>query len=205
MLELNLEPKVIIEPSREPLTLAQVKEHCRVSTTEQDAKLTRLIKVAREAAEKYMNRCLIQRTLRWYSSSWPTDRLIVMPTCPVQSIVSVSYVDEDGADQVLDPAKYKLIADDSDAYLVLARTETWPYLDIDNPQAVVIDFVAGYESTGSPGDAGLYKIPSPIIEAMLMQISDLNEIREEHVIGTTIEEFSPVGQMLHYYRTRIGV
>jgi uncharacterized phiE125 gp8 family phage protein len=56
--------EVITPPAREPVTLAEAREHCRISWTDEDGRLQDMIVQARQWLEPRVGRALITQTLR---------------------------------------------------------------------------------------------------------------------------------------------
>lgn len=154
-----------VEPTVEPVSLADVKLHIRhdasVGTTE-DAMLTRWIKGARERAEHLAQRALCTQTWQQTLDLFPSA--IELPWSPVQSVSFVKYYDENNALQTLDPTDYKAdIRGRSTGYIVPAYGVAWPstYPEIN---AVSVEWVAGY---GAAAD-----VPACVVDWMLLIIED---------------------------------
>ncbi len=154
-----------VEPTVEPVSLADVKLHIRhdasVGTTE-DAMLTRWIKGARERAEHLAQRAFCTQTWNLTLDQFP--EAIELPWSPIQSVSSVKYRDASNVLQTLDPADYKVdILGRRTGYIVPAYGLTWPvtYPEIN---AVTVEWVAGY------GDATA--VPACVVDWMLLVIED---------------------------------
>ena len=100
------------EPTAEPVSIEQVKRHCRIDSNADDELLTGYLTAARVMAEGYLSRALLTQTLLWTmrpSSELPRDRLrlhgtLELPRAPVQSILSVTTLDEWGNATTISPA-----------------------------------------------------------------------------------------------------
>ena len=100
------------EPTAEPVSIEQVKRHCRIDSNADDELLTGYLTAARVMAEGYLSRALLTQTLLWTmrpSSELPRDRLrlhgtLELPRAPVQSILSVTTLDEWGNTTTISPA-----------------------------------------------------------------------------------------------------
>ena len=117
-----------VEPTVEPVSLADVKLHIRhdasVGTTE-DAMLTRWIKGARQRAEHLAQRAFCTQTWQQNLDAFPPA--IELPWSPIQSVSFVKYYDENNALQTLAPADYKVdIQGRSTGYIVPAYGLAWP-------------------------------------------------------------------------------
>jgi len=78
---------------------------------------------------------------------------------PIQSITSITYYDENNAQQTLDSSLYEVALKSEPAVLRPVSGQTWPNT-YDRLEAIEITYVAGYETTE--------EIPVAITEAMLM-------------------------------------
>lgn len=139
---------LVTGPQQEPLTIAEVKSHCRVaaSVTTHDFELATLIVAAREWCERETRRKLVTQTWDWKLDAFPDEDVIELPLVPVQSVTSVLYVDEDGVTQTVNTADYDVDASSEPARVQVAASGSgWPALG-DSPivNAVTVRFVVGY-------------------------------------------------------------
>lgn len=187
----------IADPAVEPITLERARLHCRVNHTAEDALLTSLIVAAREHAENYLRRSLVQQDWRLTLDSFARNQfccsgmtgVIYLPRSPVLEILEISYVDDAGVTQTLQG--YQVDTESVPARLSPAYAETWPTTrEVMN--AVSIEYRAGYAPTADspPDPAG--NIPQAIKQAMLLMIGHLFENREQTIAGVSITTV-PVG------------
>ena len=168
--------KMITPPTVEPLSLAELHQHLRIDTTDDDLILTSLIAQAREYCEAFQNKKYITQTLELVLDHFPfwyhrTDRMfwagvssqVIYPhtylhrhdyiefkqCSPVQSVTSVTYYDQNGLPNILDPSTYILDTDSFVARLALAYGKSWPDIQLQPVNAVRIRFVAGYGGTSA--------------------------------------------------------
>ena len=104
-------PYMILQtpPVVEPVSLSELKEYVRVDGSTDDALLTRLIKVARESAEEYMRRSLINQT--WvlsYDDFCPEE--VQLLRGPIQSVTDVKSIARGGASTTISSSCYYLNA-----------------------------------------------------------------------------------------------
>ncbi len=133
-----------------------------VNTTE-DWFLNMLIRSARVAAEGITNRALVTQTWDLFLDRFPYwEQYIPLPK--LQSIVSVSYVDTNGATQTLDPSQYLVDTASEPARITPAFGLVWPVTRWQT-NAVTIRFTCGY---GAAAD-----VPDGIKNWMLMRINTL--------------------------------
>ena len=155
--------KLITAPVVEPVTLAEAKYHCRIDGTELDDLLTGvIIPSARESAEHELNRALCTQTRELVLDSFPES--LTLSGSPIQSIVSVKYLDSSGVEQTLDPADYVVDKDFDPGYVVIGYGKAWPetYPMIN---AVRVRYICGY---GSASD-----VPAAIKAWMLLAIGTM--------------------------------
>lgn len=133
--------KVVTAPTVEPVTLADAKNHCRVDGTDDDALITSLIVSARESAEHETGRALCTQTRELVLDAFP--EAFVLRGSPIQSVVSVKFLDSTGVEQTLDPQDTLLDKDSEPGYLVPAYGKAWPET-YPVPNAVRVQYVCGF-------------------------------------------------------------
>ncbi len=155
--------KIITQPSVEPVTLVEAKDHCRVDGTELDALFTGvIIPSARQSAEHEMGRALCTQTRELVLDAFPAD--CVLEGAPIQSLVSVKYLDTAGVEQTLDPQDVILDKDSEPGYLSLNYGMGWPET-YDVPNAVRVRYICGY--------GGAEDVPAAIKAWMLLAIGTM--------------------------------
>lgn len=144
---------VVTPPAIEPVTLSELKAHCRVTSSDEDTYLGGLLKAARVKVEEYTGRALITQTLRWELDRFPHRGHLLFPRAPVQLVEELRTFDEDDVTgTVMDEDDYVVDVQSEPARLVLKSGVAWP-TDLEVARAVRTTFVAGYAPTESP-DAG---------------------------------------------------
>lgn len=178
-------------PESEPLTLAQAKAQSNIDPdiTAWDLFLTEAIEEARDATEKYLQATLCATRYVLEGSSWPCDPYaagafgaVVLPMGPVLQVDSVSYLDRDGARQVLGPAAYTLTPA---GFVVPAFNTQWPFARL-TPGSIAIEYTAGWQGDGSPEDAS--GVPRAIRRGLKMLVAHWFENREAILTGTISKE-----------------
>jgi uncharacterized phiE125 gp8 family phage protein len=153
---------VITPPATEPVTLAEVKLHCKVDGTEDDALITALIATARQYAEDYTRRAFVTQTLELsldHDDLFEYGPYIELPRPPIASITSIKSYDEDDAESVMSSSSYRLSGDK----VVLTATGEWPS-ELRDKDCIIVRYVAGYGAASA--------VSEPIktaIKAMVMQ------------------------------------
>lgn len=166
-----------ISPASEPITLAEAKDHLRVTNALNDTIITTQIVAAREYAEEHCSRAFIEQTFELYLDAFPGEE-IMLPRPPLLSVTTVQYLDTAGVQQTLPPADYKVDAISEPAELVAAYGKSWPAGRVER-NAVVITYKAGYGTVAAA-------VPQPIKQAMLLLIGEMYERREEAIVGASV-------------------
>jgi len=155
-------------PEKEPITLEFTKSQLNVYHDSDDTLLQSYIGVARNLVEKRLSRALITQTWDWSFRSFSDEMFI--PLAPLQSITSVSYIDENGATQVLSSAVYDVDVGVEPGIVRLAYSQSWPSVrDVAN--AVTIEFVSGYGLNPN-------NVPFVIRQALVLYVGHLYQNRE---------------------------
>ena len=179
------------EPTAEPVTLTEVKLHCRlaidsasaVAYTTEDGWLERNITAARMQAEQETGRKFVTQTLTMYLDSWPEVNFIKIPYPPLQSAaVTYRLEDDDDYDNTLSTINVDIVS--CPGRIILQPDESWPSGTLHSNNPIKIVFVCGYGLAVS--------VPSGIKSAILLKIEDLYNNRGEIVIGAAVNRISDV-------------
>lgn len=171
----------VTPPASEPVTLDEAKLHLREDGTAQDAYINSLITAAREYVENDILRALItqqwQRKVDWF----PRDVLepILLPRPPLQSVESVTFIDDAGNPQTLDPATYIVDTDSLPGRVWRHPDVQWPETDLGRPNAVTVNYTAGYGGIASD-------VPEPLVHAIKLLVAQLFENRQPEITGKTV-------------------
>lgn len=173
---------LITAPLSEPVSLLEAKNHLRLMLDDEvpEESILSFILVAREKIENETRRALITQTWEAVSGAfpWSSDCPIELELPPLQSVISVKYIDIDGMEQTWDSNLYQVNTKSTPGLILPVFGESYPETgDVIN--AVTIEFVAGY------GDQA-EDIPSPLKHAMKLIIGELYVRREEAVMGAAI-------------------
>lgn len=175
----------LVEPPVEGVvTLAEVKDHLRITGTAEDTYLTAILAAATEVAEQITRRQLAPATFELHLDRFPAGP-IDLPLPPLQSVESVTYTDPDGVEQTF--AEFE--ADTVGGSVAPAYGVYWPATRA-VPNAVRVRFKAGYL-------AG--ECPFSIRAAILLLVGALYENREAYHTGKLVEN-EAVGLLLWPYR-----
>jgi uncharacterized phiE125 gp8 family phage protein len=191
--------QVTVEPAAEPVTTAEAKAHLRVTSSDDDTYIGVLIQAAREMAEVYMNRAIVTQTIAAvYDEFKPTMKL---PFGGCTSIVSITYLDDDGQSQTASTSLYGVDTVRTPAVVYLKHGQEWPSTYAQR-SAVTVTYLAGaIPASGSPTENN---VPARIKQAILMMVADLYENREAQTAGYKVET-NPAVQSLLYPLRQLGV
>lgn len=184
--------KLVIPPVLEPLGKEEVKRHLRIDGSEQDDYIVELIQAIRQFAEVFTNRQFMTATYDFFLDRFPTSNghsefsqpEILIPRPPLQSVTSISYVDLNGATQVLATSVYEVDTGLEPGIVRLKFDQSWPSTRT-HANAITIRFVSGYQDET--------KIPATIKHAMKLHAGLLYENRESSITGTIITELKTGG------------
>ncbi|MCL2647716.1 MAG: head-tail connector protein [Phycisphaerales bacterium] len=184
----------ITPPDGEPLALNDAKLYLRVDNPDEDALVSALITAARERAEQFTQRQLMTATWlfttgdnlhRQATAYDPVTNRITLPKPPLQSVVSVGFVDSNGVLNPMDPSEYRVSVGEEPGFITL---NTIPAYDTNRDDAFQIQFVAGY------GDASA--VPQGIVTAMKWMIGEAYGTRTE----SEAAQNSSIERLLGIYR-----
>jgi uncharacterized phiE125 gp8 family phage protein len=162
------------------------------------ARITKLIKAARQACEEELEISLVAKTLEIAGNSFAA--VIDLPGGPVRSIVSVKYLDPDGVDTVLAADQYRFSDYARAPVLLLAYGVSWPSARTD-VDSVRVRYTVGYPSTDSPPE----EVPEPIRQAMHLFIAHWFVNREAVDENAKAELPMGVRYLLGKFRKNMGV
>lgn len=154
---------VTTPPAAPVVSLDAAKAHLEIQSGDWDA----MIELKLAAAIKHLDgpagwlgRALGQQTLELRADLFD-DCTIDLPFAPVVSVLSLTYLDLNGVEQLLDPSLYEV----RDATILPAWQRAWPAFR-HTGEGVRVRYVAGYQ-----------QLPEPIAAAILLMVGDLFRFR----------------------------
>jgi uncharacterized phiE125 gp8 family phage protein len=181
-------------PGAEPLTTAEAKTHLRVDTADDDTYIGALILAARQQAESITRRALITQTWKYYLAQFPINtpgqfpNAIELPLAPLQTVTSIKYTDNDGAEQTVDSGDYDVDINIEPGRIIPSFGNVWPSTRY-QANSVVVEYKTGYGNASTD-------IPAQLIHAIKLLIGHWYENRESVVTGTQVNEVPDTVQYL---------
>lgn len=170
---------VTVLPVEEPITLPDVKEHCRVIDSFDDVALNAYIRAARGSVEERCGVKLVTQTCKLLGSQFCD--LQSLPIYPLISVASIKYLDVNGIEQTVAPGDYTVVAGRNPS-VYLNSGKSWPatYCAKDTIRL-----------TGDFGFGTSAKVPDSIKLAMYLMVSGWSENRES--LGSKLIDLLPNG------------
>ena len=162
---------VVVTPPAPTIDLALVKADRRVDHDDDDALIQAYIDAAVSAIDGpkgWLDRATWTQTLEIRQDRFCDS--IKLPYGPVQSVTSIIYVDDDGAEQTLATSVYQVSGDE----VVLAHDQSWPSLRGDK-DGVRVRYVAGADEA-----------PAAIMQALRLLVGQWYESREAVNVGNIV-------------------
>ena len=164
------------------------------SNTTGDPELLGVIAEARDIAEGWLRRAIIEQTWRLTLDEFPDCDIIRLPRPSLLSVVSVKYLDESNELVTLDPDIYGVDTAEYSELIYLRYGQSWPST-LSERNAVQIDFVCGYGSSAAA-------VPRTVIAGLKLLVAELYENREPTNIGNIINELPTLKRLfgLHQFK-----
>lgn len=198
--------------SAEPVTLDEARAFLGEPDPSFDSLILAMISAARQRAETYMNRSVVDRTVLLMLDDMPDNMITKLPKGPIKSFERVMYkssetesvqdVDTDtdaDADTDVDtntdaddiPEGFKLLDNQHYAYDIAADPGYLYFKSlIDNYEndynSLIIEYKTGWGNRTVSGMTVKTPLPEPIINAILMMIRTMFDFREDMIKGTII-------------------
>lgn len=154
----------VVAPAAQIVSLSECKTDLRISDTYHDVEILQLIADAIdycEGPQGVIGLPFITQTWEWVLPKFECKYRL--PLSPVQSLASITYRDDDNAEQAYGVENYILYGDENHADLEAIDTASLPST-YDRPDAVRIRFVAGFGDNASD-------VPSSVRRAVRVLVS----------------------------------
>ncbi len=197
-----------VQPTEEPLTLAETQAHLRVDSTDDDTLIEGLISAAREYCETAQGRAYVTRTYEYTVGLVTTARLysgarlstpehsprlsdvIELPMPKHQEVTAVVAIDEDGVETAVSTDDYSV---DYDQICALVKISKYPA----DTEKLKITYTAGYGAAS--------EVPKRIKQMLLLLIGHWYEHRETAEGASEVKEIPyAVNALLNLDRVNWG-
>jgi phage conserved hypothetical protein, phiE125 gp8 family len=155
-----------VEPTAEPVTLAEAKAHLRLAGSGEDDLLAGLIRAAREDVERSTGVALIDQHWRLSLDCLPRNDTISLLRHPLREITGVTAFGSEGEATLVSPDDYFVDLDSRPARLHFLRRPSYGRA----LNGLEIDFRAGF------GEAGT-DVPDLLRRAILLLVAHWYEFR----------------------------
>ena len=138
--------ELVTGPTVEPVTVADLLEHSRIDSHEEDGFLKTLLADALKAVEDRTWWKLITQTWDQYFDEW--DDLLVLDHQPVQSLTQITYTDAAGNSQTLSSSIYELGEWNGLGVVRRQYDQNWPTAR-GHEDVITVRYVCGYGDAAS--------------------------------------------------------
>lgn len=167
-------------PDAAAIPVRAFAEHLRLGTGfaddgAQDGVLERYLRAAISGIEARTGKMVLSRRFSWDVTRWYRDDRQGLPVGPVTAINSVTLIDGQGTETVVDPLRYSLRQDLYRPEIVAARLPVIPDLGLAR-----IEFTAGF-------GPGWSDVPADLAQAVFLLAATNYEARADHAgLGSTM-------------------
>ncbi|MBW6531922.1 head-tail connector protein [Sphingomonas sp. RRHST34] len=175
----------VVIPPEPVVTLDEAKAHLKVDGSDEDALIEAYVAAATghiDGPDGWLGRALGVQTLEARCDSASCRDVVSLPFPPVIELVSVSYLDRDGIEQMADLADVEQLGAN-----IIATGAAWPWVGgSTRREAVRIRYRAGYAPDTS-GAEPKSTLPAAIRAAILLMTGDLYRNRDTVAINTVTQ------------------
>lgn len=174
------EPLIITEPTIEPVSTSDFKDHKRIDIGDEDATvIPDLLKAARLLFERHTGRTLHQTTYDAFLDDWPSGSCpILLPrAAPLISVTGVYYLDDDGTEQTWATTEWISSTRTLPGRVAPAYGEQYPTATLYPLSPIRVRYVAGI------ANASPQTYPDDRIRIAIMEIAgSMYELREAEYV-----------------------
>lgn len=167
-----------VAPTDTPIDVALLKEHLRISSSDQANVLPIYLDAAVAWVETYTGRPLMRATWRATGPGFYA-RLWLPYAAPLGAVTGVTYYDTANAQQTLASSVYTVPADEEPASLLLASGQSWPSV-YDREDAVSVTYTVGVTDAAT--------VPAALRQAVLLLAGHFYENREAVLVSAISKE-----------------
>lgn len=166
-----------VAPTDTPVDVSLLREHLRISSSDQANVLPIYLDAAVAWVETYTGRALMRATYRvtlpeFYTRTW-------LPYAAPGTVTGVTYYDASNVQQTLATSVYTVPADGEPSCLMLAMGQTWPALYF-RDDAVSITYTVGVTQAAD--------VPAALRQAVLLLAGHFYENREAVLVSAISKE-----------------
>lgn len=179
-----------------PVALEDALFHLRIDAGTEDNYVTELIQSVQDELEPpngWLGRALTTTEFK-LSLPWFANR-IKLAGAPIQAVSAVKYRDTSGTVQTVSPDVYRL-TDEAIPSIVLQPGQCWPTDAVCDPDAVTIEYTAGF---GDQADA----VPVAIKQYIKLMIAHRYDVRSAVIVGTIATPTPYVRDMIDNWRVHL--
>lgn len=172
------------------ITLDQAKMNSKIDYDYEDALLQMYVDAISDEFENYTGSIILEREVTIFITNW--EDKIYLPITPVQEVLAITYLNEEGDEVPVDAANFKFFPyEDGNRPKLAFRFKNFPSLvSIDEEDfRIEIKVKAGF-----PMDA----IPADIKKAALLSFSNVETFREDMPIKYNRTIYSLLGSYKKY-------
>lgn len=186
-------------PAQEPISYEEVRDGLRIDGDDEFKFITEAAISAREYCEKYLNRAVVEQEVTANFDGFTQELVFWLPFgSGLLSVTSVTYIDTDGNEQVLDTNVYILEQGINPGGLYLLLGKSWPTTQCQR-NAVKIIYRVGFCLASEVTTTN--KIPRNIKSAIILLVGDLfNNRAAQHDFA--LQANPAVKSLLAPYRVR---
>jgi uncharacterized phiE125 gp8 family phage protein len=150
------------------VTLAQAKKQLRIEDdfTDEDELIQSYIDAAVELSEKFIGGHILPKIMTIKADAFQNP--LVFEAFPLKEVTSIKYFDADDVEQTLNPSEY-ILTKDSEKVFRIRFKNTLPAT------------FKRYDAVTYEIKVGMAVVPTPIKQAIKLQIADMYERREDRV------------------------
>ena len=158
--------KRTVNPTLEPVSLADQMAHARIFDTHEGALIEGYITAARIVCENKIGQAFVTSTYQKQIDRFPcATRLnphaaIHIDRPPLQSVTSIVYVAQDGTSTTMASSDYTVNTNAMPGFVTPAYGHYWPTMRF-VPNAVTITYQAGYGGAGASATTSVAAVPEP--------------------------------------------
>ena len=165
-----------VDPTLEPVTVGQAKDHLRVATSVDDTVIAMLIASSRLQVERDTGKSLITQTWELALDCFPSvGDYIRLDYGPVQSITSIYYNDSNGNATLWDSSNYQLKNTGNPALVIPAYNGSWPTDYAEERRGITVTYVTGYGANHTT-------VPAELRQAVLLRVEMLYDGEQPHLV-----------------------